>query len=82
MDSYLTVRISGEIRRNYMEMIMNEEFEWRYNMERDAVDGDVDFVCGDEVVQALKTFKKSPWTFRCIIGVTFCLRRSRNSSDG
>ena len=36
-----------------MERIINEEVDWDYNVEGDAVEGPVVCVCRDEVLQAL-----------------------------
>ena len=39
--------------KTYMERIMNEDNDWDYNVEGDAVDGPVVCVSSEEVLQAL-----------------------------
>ena len=58
--------------KDYMERMMNEENGWDHNVEGDAVDGPVVCVSREEALQALNGNRKSPWTFRCIIGVDCC----------
>ena len=55
--------------KDHVEMITNEENDWDHNVERDAVEVLVDCVSREEVLQALNKNWKSPFTFRCIIGV-------------
>ena len=50
MESCVSVR--GKVWKDYMERIMNEENEWDHNVEGDAVEGPVVFVCREEVLQA------------------------------
>ena len=59
-----------------MEWIMNEVNDFDHYMDRDAVEGPVVCVGREEVLPALNEIKKfknenrkSPWTFRSIIGV-------------
>ena len=47
----------GNVWKDYMDRIMNEENVWDYNVEGDAVEGPVDYVSRDEVVQALIEMK-------------------------
>ena len=51
---------------------MNEENDWDYNVEGDAVEGPVDCVYMDVLVHVLNEYRKSTWTFRCIVGVDCC----------
>ena len=46
MESCISVRRrSGKVYKDYMEGIMNEEYDWDHNVEGDAVEGPVDCVC-------------------------------------
>ena len=54
-----------------MERIMNEENDWYHNMKADAIEGPVVCACREEQ-QALNKIRKSPWTFRSIIGDDCC----------
>ena len=73
---------SGEVWKDYMERIMNEDNYWNCNVEVDTVEGPVVSVCREEVLQALNVNRKSPWTFRSITRVDCCWWGSRNSCDG
>ena len=46
-----------KVRKDYMERIMNEENDWDYNVEGDAVEGSVVCVSREEVFQALNEMK-------------------------
>ena len=52
--------------------IMNEENDWDHNVEGDAVEDSVVCVSRDDVLQALNEIRKSPCSFRRIIGVDCC----------
>ena len=62
----------GKIWKDYMERIMNEENDLDHNVEGDAIEGPAVCVSREGVLQALNENKKSPWTFRCTIGVDCC----------
>ena len=62
----------GNVWKDYMERIMNEENYWECNVEGDAVEGPVVCVSREEVLQALNKNMKSPRTFRSITGVDCC----------
>ena len=62
----------GKDWKDYMGRIMNEENDWDYNVEGDAVEGPVDCVGREEVEQVLSESRKSSLTFRSIIGVGCC----------
>ena len=47
----------GMVWKDYIERIMNEENDWDYNVEGDAVEGPVVCVCREEVLQALNEMK-------------------------
>ena len=47
----------GKVWKDYMERIMNEENEWNYNVEGDAVEGPVVCVSREEVLQASNEMK-------------------------
>ena len=40
-----------------MERIMNKENDWNHNVEGDAVEGPIDSVCKDDIVQVLSEAK-------------------------
>ena len=48
---------SGIVWKDYVEWIMNGEHYWDHNMEGDAVEGPVDCVRREEVLQALNEMK-------------------------
>ena len=75
-----SVKESGNVWKGYVDRIISEDNYLDHNVEGNAVEGPVDCVGGDEVIQAL-TEMKIPWIFRCIIAVDCCYRVSRNSSD-
>ena len=52
-----------------MERIMNEENDWDYNVEGDAVECSEVCISREEAPQALNKNRTSPWTLRSIIGV-------------
>ena len=58
----------GRVWKDCMENIMNEENDWDYNVEVDAVEGPVVCVCREDVLQALYEIRKKTWTFTSIIG--------------
>ena len=62
----------GNVWKDYMERIKNEENDWDHNVDRDAVEGPVVCVSREEVLQALNENRKHPWTFRCITRVDCC----------
>ena len=62
----------SKVWKDYMERIMNEENDWDHNIEGDAVEGPVNCVSRDEVLQALNKNRKSPWTFRSITRADCC----------
>ena len=72
----------GEVWKNYMEKIMNEENDWDHNVEGDAVEGPAVCVSREEELQALNENRKSTCTFRSITRADCCWWGSRNSSDG
>ena len=43
----------GKVWEDYIENIKNEKHDCNYNVEGDIVKGQVDYVCRDEVLQAL-----------------------------
>ena len=47
----------GEVWKDYMERIMNEQNDWDHNVEGDAVEGSVDCVSREVVLQALNEMK-------------------------
>ena len=55
-----------------MERIINEENDWDYNVEGDAVEGLVVCVSREEVQHALIENRNSTLTFRSILGVDCC----------
>ena len=67
---YLSEKQSAILWKDYIKRIMTEENYCNHNLERDAVEGPAVKV---EVPEALSENGKSPWTFRCIIGVECCL---------
>ena len=69
MEGCISVRRKGNVWKDYIERIMNEENDWHCNI-GDAVEGPVVCVSIEEVLQASKNEnRKNPWTFRIIIGV-------------
>ena len=62
----------GNVWKNYMERIMNEDNDWDHNVEGDAVEGPVVCVSREEVLQALNENSKSPNTFRSITRLDCC----------
>ena len=52
-----SVKERGNVWKDHMEMIMDEENDWDHNMEGDAVEGPVVCVCREEVLQALNETK-------------------------
>ena len=57
IESCVSVRRKEVVRKDYMERIMNEENEWDYNVEGDAVEGPVVCVSREEVLQTLNEMK-------------------------
>ena len=55
--------------KDYTYRIMNDENDLDHNVEGDTVEGQVDCVYREEVVQALDEDEESSWIFMCIIGV-------------
>ena len=53
----LSEKERGNVWKDYMERIMNEESDWDLNVEGDAVEGPVVCVCREEVLQALHELK-------------------------
>ena len=51
MESCFSDKERGKVRKDYMERIMTEEKDWNHNVEGDAVEGPVDCISRDEVVQ-------------------------------
>ena len=49
----------GNVWKDYVEGIMNEENDWDHNVEVDAVEGPVVYVSREEVLQALNENRKS-----------------------
>ena len=49
----LSEKKRGKVWKDYMKRIMNEENDWDYNVEGDAIEGPVVCVCREEVLQAL-----------------------------
>ena len=72
MESCASVIMRGKVWKDYVERIMDEENDQDHNVEGDAVEGPVICVNRKEVLQALNEDRKSPWTFRSIIGVDCC----------
>ena len=50
----------GKVWKDYMERIMDEVHYWDHNVEGDVIEGPVDCVSREEVVQALNENRKSP----------------------
>ena len=49
MENFVTVRMRGEVRKDYMKKIMKEENDWDHNVKEDAVAGPLD--CEAEMMQ-------------------------------
>ena len=52
MESCFSEKERGKVWKDYMERIMNEENHWDCNVEGDAVEGPVVYVCREDVLQA------------------------------
>ena len=61
----------GNVWKDYMERIMNEENDWDRNVEGDAVEGPVVCVSREEMLQALNENRKIPWAIRCITRIEY-----------
>ena len=53
----LSEKERGKVRKDYMELIINEENDWDYNVEGDAVEGPAVCVSRENVLQALNEIK-------------------------
>ena len=74
----------GNVWKDYMERVIDEENDWDRNVEGDAVEGPVVFVGREEVLQTINEMKtgNAPGIFRSITRVDCCYWWSRNSSNG
>ena len=52
----------AKIWKEHMEKIMNEENEWDYMVETNAVEGPVEKVAGNEIVEAMRKMKSGKAT--------------------
>ena len=52
-------KVRGDVWKDYMERIMNEENDWDHNVEEDAVEGPVVCVSSEEVLQAISENRKN-----------------------
>ena len=62
----------GNVWKNYMETVMNEENDWDRNVEGYEVEHPVVCVSRQEVQQGLNENRNSPWTIRSTIRVDCC----------
>ena len=59
MKSCVSVIMRGNVWKDYVERIMNEENDWDHNVEGDAAEGPVVCASGEEVLQALNENRRS-----------------------
>ena len=69
---YFSEKERGNVWKDYMERIVNEENYWENNVEGDAVEGPVASVSREEVLQALNENRKRTWPNKSITRVDCC----------
>ena len=69
---YFIEKEIGNVWKDYMEGIVNEENYWENNVEGDAVEGPVVSVSREEVLQALNENRKRTWPYKSITRVDCC----------